>query len=235
MKNILIGFVVTVSLGVHAENLQCENSYKIFEGIYKSWLSVRDGPNLNISLLKQFDEKYDYSRLFSEKHPGQIYYLSNWISVKQYYDQVLLSHAMSVGSRSKNLGIKLEKPKANFFSSVGEVCVIPIESRSLYLDKEVTVKADNIFVRDIKSNEWRVFVYSGIEYKKDFDEFFPNFPKSVKLSEISSSLDPSFEASVQRTAEIYKAYGVDLTLEMIEQKKEARKRIDERRKANGFE
>lgn len=234
MKKLLLSLILFSSNGYSAD-LQCENSYKIFEGIYKSWLSVRDGPNLNISLLKRFDEKYDYSRLFIEKHPGQIYYLSNWISVKQYYDRVLLSHAMSVGSRSKNLGIKLEKPKANFFSSVGEVCVIPIESRSLYLDKEVTVKADNIYVRDIESNEWRVFVYTGIEYKKDFDEFFPDFPKSVKLSEISSSLDSSFDASIQRTAEIYKTYGVELTPEMIEQKKESKRIIDERRKANGFE
>ncbi len=226
---------MTVSLGAYAENLQCKNSYKIFEGIYSDLLSVSNGPEVNLTLLGQLESKYDYSRLFTRNHPGQLYSNGDWVSVDEYNDQIILSHAIRLGSRTKYLGIKLKKSKANFLSGVGEVCVVPTEVKLLYLDKEIINRFDNIFVRDLKNNTWRVFMYIGIEHKKDFDEFFPDFPKSVKLSERYSTLDPSFGESIKRTAEIYKAYDIELTPEMIEQRKEARRIINERRKANGFE
>lgn len=226
---------MTVSSGAYAENLQCKNSYKIFEGIYSDFLSVSNGPEVNLTLLGQLESKYDYSRLFTRNHPGQLYSNGDWVSVDEYNDQIILSHAIRLGSRTKYLGIKLKKSKANFLSGVGEVCVVPTEVKLLYLDKEIINRFDNIFVRDLKNNTWRVFMYIGIEHKKDFDEFFPDFPKSVKLSERYSTLDPSFGESIKRTAEIYKAYDIKLTPEMIEQRKEARRIINERRKANGFE
>lgn len=234
MKKILFSLILLSGHGYTAD-LQCEKSYQIFRGIYNDYLSVRDGPNLNLSLLKKYEDTYEYSRLFSKNHPDQVYRYGNWISKAAYADQVLLEHAMIVGAHSKFFGYRLEKPKANFISSVGEVCVVPIESRSSYLGEDVTLHLDSIFVRNLNSNQWHVFEYLGSELKKDFDEFFPDFPKSIKLSERHSSLDPSFEASIKRTAEIYKALGMELTPEMIERRKAGRKRIDERRKANGFE
>jgi hypothetical protein len=50
--------------------------------------------------------------------------------------------------------------------------------------KKMLTEADVIFVRDIKTNDWRRFIYLGVEDKKDFVEFFPDFPKSTTLSKM---------------------------------------------------
>ena len=234
LLKVLLFISMLISSHSYSADLQCESSYKIFEGIYNDINSVRDGANLNLTQLARFEHKYSYSRLFDQNHPGQVYSSGNWIDQKVYADQVLMSHLLFVKLKTKNLGVKWGRPKANFISDVGEICIIPFEYRYSYLDESVTQRTDNIYVRNLKNNEWRVFIYLGYERKQDFDEFFPDFPKTIKLSEIYSSEGNSIERYIAVQAQVYKALGIELTAEKIENMRLRKKAINERRKENGF-
>lgn len=234
MKKLLLSLILFSSNGYSAD-LQCENSYKTFERIHKEINSVNEGGgNFNLTLFGRLKAKYDYSIRFSHNHPDKVYDDGDWIDGEEYIQNVFNGYTVYKILNYRETNFHFEKPKVNFISSVGEVCVIPFETRYIYFDEQMIQRTDDIFVRDMKSNEWRKFRYLGYEKQEDFDEFFPDFPKSVKLSERFLSKKYSLEQVMDMDAKIYKALDLELSREIIEKTKRRWMEIEERRNENGF-
>lgn len=178
MKRVILGLTIgLLSLNLYSSELKCLDSYDILRGIYSSAVDVRR--NGNLEQIKEHNDRFDYPALFNKNHPDQ-YYLDGWKDEHEY-DGILdfIQYRIKSGE-SKGHKITLNKPKANFISSVGEVCVIPMYYDVTIKGKQSRSLSDEIFVRNIESNEWRVFSYSGDEPEEAFNEFFPNFPKEIK-------------------------------------------------------
>jgi len=186
MEKILLGLMIGLqSFSSYSSELKCKDSYDIFQKIFSSAVDVRrDG---DLKQIKEHNERYDYPALFNKNHPGQ-FYLYGWKSEAEY-DEILdyISFMIKTGI-SKGHKTTLLQVKANFISSVREVCIIP-----MYYDVNIDGEKkrslhDVFFVRDTHSNEWRTLIYTGDEPEEDFNEFFPDFPKEIqkKLSKLKS-------------------------------------------------
>ncbi|MEG2301199.1 MAG: hypothetical protein RSC03_12070, partial [Acinetobacter sp.] len=126
--------------------------------------------------------------------------------------------------------------KANFISTVGEVCVVPWTSEDKFFDKTYISQTDLIFVRNLNSNQWRNFVYLGIEKPEDFKEFFPDFPKSIKLSAATANgqyatTNQVYEISTNMLKFLFKS---ELSPAVVEEINNTIKDAEERLKVNGF-
>lgn len=179
MRKIILGLTVgLLSFSSYSSELKCSESYDIFQGIIKGVFDVRK--NGNLKQIKAHNARYGYTALFKENHPGQLYWYG-WRDEREH--DALLLHAsdeIKIG-KSKEHRTMLLKPKADFISSVGEVCIIPMYFSVNYDGKRAGSLTDVFFVRDIQSNQWRVFIYTGNESEEVMDEFFPDLPKRIKM------------------------------------------------------
>ena len=181
MKKLIALFVGLAIHGVsQAEDLQCEKSYAQFNQYLTE--SNHISKTGDAEQLHQFLEKNEYSRLFKEKHPDSTYYSGDWMNNQEYQLAVQFQQGLTKSDQYKNESIDLQKPKANFVLSVGEICIVPWTSKDTIFGKKYESQTDLIFVRNLDNNEWRVFTYLGTEKPEDFTEFFPEFPQDVKLS-----------------------------------------------------
>lgn len=179
MKKLLLGLAIgLLSFSSYSSELKCSESYDIFQGIIRGAVEVRRSGDLK--QIKAHNERYDYPALFNKNHPEQ-FYLFGWMDESEY-DETLNSISFKIKSgKSKGHKAKLLKPKADFISSVGEVCIIPMYYFVNIDGKQGISLTDVFFVRDIHSNEWRALIYTGDEPEEDINEFFPDLPKKIKV------------------------------------------------------
>lgn len=178
MRRILLGFTIALlSFSSYSSELNCSESYDLFQGIIKGAVDVRK--NGSLKQIKEHNARYDYPAIFNKNHPGK-FYLYGWISESEY-DELLeyISNNIKSGKSKEHKAILL-KPKEDFISSIGEVCIIPMYYYVNINGKQSKSLNDVFFVRDIHSNEWRVFIYTGEESEEDFNEFFPDLPKEIR-------------------------------------------------------
>ncbi|WP_353168634.1 hypothetical protein [Acinetobacter sp.] len=179
MKKLLLGLAIgLLSFSSYSSDLKCSESYDIFQGIISGAVEVRR--NGDLKQIKAHNERYDYPALFNKNHPGQ-FYLYGWMDESKYDNTLNYFSYMIKSGRSKGHKAILLKPKADFISSVGEVCIIPMYYFVNIDGKQGGSLTDVFFVRDIQNNEWRVLTYTGDEPKEEIDEFFPDLPKKIKV------------------------------------------------------
>jgi len=234
MKKIVLMFNLLFSTQIFSADLQCLKSYKTFNNIQEEGINViKNGTD---DEMKAFNDRYSYSMLFKKNHPGQSYFNGNWINE----DIAKLSSSIMASSfRNGDMEIinyTISEPKANFMSNIGEVCVIPMQSTIIYdFDEKGTTNADFLFIRDLNSNQWRFFPYYGSEKKEDFNEFFPDFPKSVKLSPSSTTYESGNDlTSIDYAKRLYKKMGMDIPPEVLNDLQEKQEETKLRKKMNGF-
>ncbi|MEG0386587.1 MAG: hypothetical protein RR642_17780, partial [Solibacillus sp.] len=77
-------------------------------------------------------------------------------------------------------------------------------------------KYDQIFVRNLNSNEWKSYIYNGIEESSDMEQFFPNLLAKVKLSQLLANDKDFADNSVYMALIMLNSMGVELNDEMVE-------------------
>ena len=179
----LIFTSVFPSFALAAEALMCRQSYDIFNQQFadqKHFIETQD-----IAGYLQFNQKITYSALFKGIHADQMYLFGEWKDKTQVEDmvkQVLPRYTLD-RRNYRLIHSQYMQPKANFMAEVGELCIVPTVEKLKYDGHVMNVRYDTIFVRNLVTNEWRSFDYSGIETAEDFKLFFPNFPKQIKLAQ----------------------------------------------------
>lgn len=231
MKKLLL-MALLISSSSFAEELQCLKSYSTFKSIYVDSIKITKTGDLN--KLKAFEQQYDYTVLFKDKHPGQVYLGSDWMKESEADGVMKIALSMEKTGKLQMLEQKLEKPKANFISSIGEVCVVPSYYDSIFFGEKIRSYGDIIYIRALNGNKWRLYSYIGDEQKQDFDEFFPDFPASVKLSASTTDGASYAQQSTNAAIRTLKYLGVEITPELRKQLKQDQKEIEMRMKANGF-
>lgn len=123
MKKILLGLAIgLLSFSSYSSELKCSESYDIFQGIISG--AVEGRRNSDLKQIKTHNGRYDYPALFDKNHPEQ-FYLYGWMNESKYDNTHNYFSYMIKSGKSKGHKAILLKPKADFISSVGEVCIIP--------------------------------------------------------------------------------------------------------------
>lgn len=233
MKKIFIIALTTLASSFSfAENLQCEKSYEIFNKQGDKEVEILKNGSLD-DVLKFYDQ-IEYDRKLKPKHQGQTFSSGEWISDAEYRKDIKLQQDLAKDGSYKNIASSFLKPKLNYISSVGEVCVVPMQSQDEIFKKPMQTEADIIFIRDIQTNEWRRFIYFGIEDKKDFNEFFPDFPKNVKLAQMLIDNKNFAESTSEFGLLMLEEMGVEITAEMKEMMKNQTDPFRVKLSANGY-
>ncbi|ENV32732.1 hypothetical protein [Acinetobacter gerneri] len=181
MKKIIVGTLLSVfSSVVLADDLKCENSYSIFREMTQQRIDIEQSGTAK--QYKEYLEKTDYSYLFKNNHPNQIYWAKRWNDVESFIKASSSSIQKIQSEGYKNYYFKMGKPKANFISALGEMCTVPLISKDYFKGIDVYSTFDVVYVRDLKTNEWRKFMYYGVEDRQYLREFFSNDLRRLNLS-----------------------------------------------------
>ncbi len=232
MKKVILAiFTALTSTAIFAEDLQCEKNYEVFKRIYQG--QVKNMENGDTEAFKENLQKNEYDRLFKNKHPGQTYFAGNWSTNEKYNQDIESSFKFLHVEGYKNVSFEFSKPKVNFISSIGEICVVPITSEDVYSGNKEINKSDTVFIRNLKNNEWRQFTYIGIEEKKDMDEFFGQYTSALKLDPALANGKNFADKTLDISLSMFKYLGLEATPEIINELKEKMKPYRDRLKANG--
>lgn len=177
MKKLCLIAAMLLSTTTFADDLKCLASMDTLKAIFDDAVLVEKKGDLQ--QVKNYNNRYDYSALFNDQHPNQYYYVK-WISESEYDKALNELLSMAQKGITKNHKTILQKPKTNFIASVGEVCVIPMHYDMTINGKDVSSLSDQVFVRNLSNNEWRVFTYDGNEDAGVLEEFFPGFAQDLK-------------------------------------------------------
>ncbi|WP_155757445.1 hypothetical protein [Acinetobacter dispersus] len=151
----------------------------MFKNILREELNILNYGDIH--QLTKYDKKYSYSAQFSKKHDNYVYINGKWLKPAEY--EARMTDVMKfIRSGNYNIvGFNLLPIKANRLISIGEICVIPIETKIRMGEKAELETNDWIFVRNLEKNKWYVFTYLESVNQKDFKEFFPDFPIDIQL------------------------------------------------------
>lgn len=177
MKKLYLLAAMLLSTAIYADDLQCLASMDHLKSIFDDAVAIEKKGDLQ--QMKDYNARYDYSALFNDRHPNQYYYMT-WISESEYENNLNELISMAQKGVTKNHKTILQKPKANFISAVGEVCVIPMHYEMTMNGKDLSSLSDQVFVRNLTNNQWRVFSYDGDENDQVLEEFFPGFSQDLK-------------------------------------------------------
>ncbi|TCM59718.1 hypothetical protein EC844_1391 [Acinetobacter calcoaceticus] len=190
--------------------------------------------NGSVSDLLKLYEQQEYAVLFKQNHPGQSYLFDEWVADEEYQQVMQDTISLYRSGNYKNLEVKISKPQANFLSKYGEVCVINKTMTDEYLNTPLKTESLDIYVRHLANNQWRVLSYQGTELPENFKEFFPDFPKNIKLKSAKiNGLDPA-ESSYVMSVDYLKNAKIEITDEIQQSLDQAKKDTKARLKLNGF-
>lgn len=183
MKKILFIVLMILSLPLKANELKCEESYEYFKLKALEQIKIIEMRDLDVFLefLNTMYYPMNFKGALSKK---DTFYLGEWVSEKKFKRSIkteligldLLQHKFS--------DFSFGKPKLNYISENGEICVIPANSQSVLLGREISITHDGIFVRDLQTDKWKFYSYVGIEKKEDMDLLFPGLLSKVRLSQM---------------------------------------------------
>lgn len=228
---ILAGFL---PLSTSAEDLQCTQSYDIFNEWTVEHKRLVEAADTDGFL--KFQAKILYTSLFQSSHLDQTYMHGVWLDkayVKEAMQNILAPYKDDQ-ENFKFIQIKYKQPKANFISEVGELCIIPTVEIYKMEGERIIMSYDVIFVRNLISNQWLVFAYTGLEKAEDFKQFFPNFPKQIKLAQ--AKINGFNEAEYDRISSIeqLKKNGESISSDTMENINFQYEQTREKLKQNGF-
>lgn len=231
-KLFIIALTALASSFSFAENLQCEKSYEIFNKMGDKEIEILKNGSLD-DLLQYYDQ-VEYDRKLKSEHQGQTFSSGEWVSDAEYRQDIKIQQDLAKDGSYANIDSTFLKPKFNYISSVGEVCIVPMRSQEEIFQKRMLTEADVLFVRDTHTNEWRRFIYLGIENKADFNEFFPDLPKNVVLSQMLIDNKNFADSTSEFGLLMLKEMGIEITDEAKEMMKKQSEPFRIKLKANGY-
>ncbi|WP_111860037.1 hypothetical protein [Acinetobacter sp. CFCC 10889] len=223
---------LTFSTFSFAQDLSCKTDYPKLEKQMNDEIKIIQTGTVE-ELIKHYQDT-DYAQVFRTHHAGQVFDGEDWIDEKAYLENTEESFNLLKDAYSSQ-HIQFHAAKANFLADYGEVCVIPISAIDQIYQEKISSQYDVIFVRDLKTNQWRNLVYSGVELKTDMDEFFPNLSKKVKLAAFKTNDGQNYADLSEKMAYlIFPEIGISMTKELKQSMKEVTDPLRQRLKANGF-
>ena len=231
-KTLLALFVLSYSAFATAQDLRCKNDIELIKAI-----SLKENDTLKngsvSDLIKLYDQQ-EYAILFKQNHPGQSYLFDEWVADKEYQQVMQDTVNLFRSGDFKNIDVQISKPQANFMSRYGEVCIFNKTMTDEYFNTTLKTESMDIYVRHLANNQWRVLSYQGTELPEDFKEFFPDFPKTVKLKAAKKNgLDPA-DSSYMMSVDYLKNAQIETTDEIQQTLDQSRKNTKARLKLNGF-
>ena len=170
---------------IHAEALQCQQSYDIFnQNVARSQRFLKTG---DVDAYLKFYQEISYSHLFQSIHPGKVFVNDQWIDEQEDKEQTkrIFDFFVQQPKDYQIMQLKYNKtPKANFMTEVGEVCVIATQEMFRYAGETFKSRYDTVFVRNTLDNQWRDYAYNGSESAEDLNMFFPDFLQQMRLSAV---------------------------------------------------
>ncbi|TCM62711.1 hypothetical protein EC844_12429 [Acinetobacter calcoaceticus] len=214
MMKLLLVAACLVSITASANELRCVDSYPLFKKLDND--SVFLFQHMHFEDMKKFSDKYSYTLLFSAQHPAQTFSYGKWKDKAQAEQDARSFHRFSKSLNLKVQEYRYNSPKLNYISTQGEVCVVPVVFKYTMLEKEYVHEYDMIYVRNLNAKKWRAFKYIGIETKKDFDEFFPDFPNTVRLSDQKVNGLNYADSGYAMSNAIYQEFDFEITDEVTQ-------------------
>lgn len=215
MKQICALFFALLSTTAFAQDLRCEKDYGIFKKQFTQEVKILQ--NGSVEDLKSFYKQNDYTVNKTPKNlSANIFHNGEWYSNQEFDEYVEIILDVSKAEKLKNVSYTLRKPKVNYISPIGEVCVVPTQSEDYITGVKFLSKYDQIFVRNLNSNEWKSYIYNGIEESSDMEQFFPNLLAKVKLSQLLANDKDFADNSVYMALIMLNSMGVELNDEMVE-------------------
>lgn len=215
MKQICALFFALLSTTAFAQDLRCEKDYGIFKKQFSQEVMILQ--NGSAEDLKSFYKQNDYTINKTTKNSSaNIFYNGEWYSNQDFNEHMEIILDVSKEEKLKNVSYTLSKPKVNYTSSIGEICVVPTQSEDYIAGVKFLSKYDQIFVRTLNTNEWKSYIYNGIEESSDMNHFFPNLLTKVKLSNLLANDKDFADTSVDMALIMLGSMGVELNDEMVE-------------------
>lgn len=223
---------LTFSTLSFAQDLRCTQDYSKLEQQIQDEVKIIQTGTIE-DLIKHY-QATDYAQVFRAQHGGQVFNGENWIDEKTYLENTEESfHLLKDAYTSQHL--QFHAAKANFLAAYGEVCVIPISAIDQIYQEKIYSQYDAIFVRDLKTNQWRNLVYSGVELKADMDEFFPQLSQKVKLAAFTTDDGQNYADLSEKLAYlIFTKIGIAMTKDIVQGVKQETDPLRQRLKENGF-
>ena len=233
MNKILISlFSVCLSVSSFAQELKCEKNYDQFEKISTDVLKIAQTGSYQQYVA--FNDQYDYSVQFRDQHPGQYYWGSDWISISEFHENEQMVFNWLRDETYQYIDQELAKPKLNFISRIGEVCVVPTRIRDVFFGSQHQTEFDVIYVRDLENNHWRMHNFAGNERVKDLKEFFNASAQQLQLSaQYTDGLNYA-ESGYIAAQKMYESLGIEITPEIKQELLNEKQETLIRLRKNGF-
>lgn len=231
-KVFLLSTTLLISQQGFSESLDCTKYSNLFKNqAYQNYALAKSA---GYEQYRKFGQQTDYSYLFKDKHPGQLYRGGAWNSEKDALEMSKITYDFQRQGIINNFKIQVLAPKGSYQSQYGDVCIMPIKGQYSFLDVNFESHYDAIMVRHPKTKSWRVFIYLGIEKQKDMAEFFPDFPAEIKLSPASYNGMNYAESSDFNIRHYYEFYHLAINEEQEANLKKSKQDYLDALKANGF-
>ncbi len=227
MKKILFIAGIVLSLPLKANELKCEESYEYFE--IKAIEEMKNYEKGDFDAVREFSNSWYYAMNFKGPIPKkEKYYFGEWVNNKEFNRSIKNYLKAFDLSKSHFIDISYGKPKINYISDLGEICVVPVKTQNVVLGRNINTVSDMIFIRNLQTDTWKGFTYLGIEKKADMDLLFPGLISKVRLSQalynnkdlVDSNIEIAIEFLKERRTNLPKEELLDVAKKHLEPKNE---------------
>lgn len=192
-----------LSLPLKANELKCEDSYEFLKTKASEEMKNYDTRDLDAIL------EYSNSMYYPMNFKGAIskkdtFFLGEWISNNEFKQNTKTALIGGDLMQHKFGDFSFGKPKINYLSNYGEICVVPVHSQSVMFEREISTTYDSIYIRNLQTDKWKHYVYLGIEKKEDMDLIFPGLLSKVRLSQVLNNNMDYFDFNIYVANEMMK-------------------------------
>lgn len=166
---------------IYADIYQCKSDSFLFKEMIDRQSALENFGNK--TEVQEFYEDYNYASLLGEMHLNKKFWKHEWISNAEYNKKIQEKVKGNESNEDVVVFYKMQPIKAAVQLSVGLVCIVPIQRYVNINDSQdlaiVSSLQDYIFINNGKDG-WYMLPYSSDISNKNFQEFFPDFPKDLK-------------------------------------------------------
>ena len=177
---VIFALVFLFSLQIaHAVNeLRCEKDFDHIQHIFyqKEHDIFKNG---TVNDLYTHIETYYYSQEFKHLHPKSVFFIDHWLPEQEYLNELSV-----LFDDQTQITYKTSKPFANFVLDNKEICIVKNDIELETFTEITSILGADFFIRYVGHDQWFIFPYDENISEKDFEEFFPNFPKDIFLPQV---------------------------------------------------
>lgn len=205
---------IVLSSPLKANDLKCEESYKIFEAKDIEEMKIYEKGDLNSAL--NFTKSSYYATNSKGPNPKKAnYFDGEWMNDRVFKRHInAYMRAFEIG-KTHAVNVSYGKPKINYISEIGEICVIPTVANAIFFGRNLQTVRDTIFIRDLQQNSWKRYLYLGVERKADMEVLFPDLLSKVKLSQALSNNKDIVDFNIEIFLEILNSRNTDIPKEEL--------------------